>query len=119
MESSTEMVPRSDAKKHQDHKRRQAQTDAAFAQHIGNGNLHVLRLIEDHVAIRFLGMSSSFLMRLRTPSTIWIVLLLPPCAKWAGKPTSVRLRERCCIGLPTNLRHARYRRSEDVVADCL
>ena len=58
------------AEEHQDHHRRQNQAHAALAQHVGNGNLHVLRLVEHHGRDQSLGMSSRLLMRSRTPLTI-------------------------------------------------
>ena len=55
IESSTETVARSDAEENQDHDRGQEQAHAALAQHVLDGHLHVLRLIEDHVGHQVLG----------------------------------------------------------------
>ena len=81
IDSSTEIVPRSRSQEDQDHHRGQHQADAAFTQHVCDCGLHILRLVEDHRRTSELGTSSRFLMRSRTPFTIWMVLLFPPCFK--------------------------------------
>ena len=68
------------SQKDQDHHAGQQDSDAAFAQHRGNGFLDKHRLVEGDVTpSAATGMSRRFLMAFLMPFTTAIVLVSPPC----------------------------------------